>query len=190
MTADRDHIRYVLHDELAAFRPRLALALFACGALPPYVGLRLRIRLLRFAGVRVGRGSTVFGRIAIGGATDPASRLVIGEECRINVGCTFDVSAPIEIGDHVAFGHDVLLVTGGHRMGPPGRRALDVEPKPVKIGSGVWLGARVTVLPGVTVGDGAIVAAGAVVTKDVPPNTVVGGVPARAIRCLGDEDAS
>ena len=65
----------------------------------------------------------------------------------------------------------------------PDRRA-NLLPKPVKIGSKVWIGANVTILPGVTIGDGAVIAAGAVVNKDVEPNTVVGGVPAKFIKTI------
>ena len=57
-----------------------------------------------------------------------------------------------------------------------------MTPKPVKIGNKVWIGAHATILPGVTIGDGAVVAAGAVVTKDVPSNVVVAGVPAKVIK--------
>ena len=73
-----------------------------------------------------------------------------------------------------------MLATLNHDEDPALRHIL--HPAPIKIGKNVWIGANVTIVSGVTVGDGAIVAAGAVVTKDVPPETIVGGVPAKVIR--------
>jgi maltose O-acetyltransferase len=174
----------VIHDESKAFRPRLAIAQALAAILPWYVGVRLRVSLFRFAGVHIGRGTTIWGRIHVAGSEDPARKLTIGDECHINGGCHFDVSAPIEISDNATLGHEVLLLTGGHVIGPPGRRAAALTCKPIVVGRGAWLGARVTVLPGVTIGDGAVVAAGAVVTRDVPPHTVVAGVPARHLNEL------
>ena len=77
-------------------------------------------------------------------------------------------------------GHNVVLATLNHEENPEKRGNL--IPAPIKIGNDVWIGSNATILSGVTVGSGAIVAAGAVVTKDVEPNTVVGGVPAKYIR--------
>lgn len=82
-------------------------------------------------------------------------------------------------------GHNVVLATLNHGFAPEERSTT--YPAPIVIGKNVWLGANVTVLLGVTIGDHAIVAAGAVVTKDVPENTVVGGVPAKVIKMITPE---
>ena len=89
----------------------------------------------------------------------------------------------ITIGDGTLIGHGSTLTTLNHAIDPD--RRADMIPAPVVIGRKVWLGAAVTVVPGVTIGDGAIVGAGAVVTKDVPANAVVAGVPAKLNRMTG-----
>jgi acetyltransferase-like isoleucine patch superfamily enzyme len=109
--------------------------------------------------------------------------LTLGDGVFINMGCTFQDAGGITIGDGTLIGHGTTIVTLDHEA-DPARRA-DMHPAPVVIGRKVWLGAGVTVVPGVTIGDGAIVGAGAVVTKDVAPDTVVAGVPARLIRATG-----
>ena len=98
----------------------------------------------------------------------------------INSGCRFQDQGGITIDDGALIGHNAVLATLNHNPDPEKRNNL--LPAPIHIGKRVWLGANVTVLPGVTIGDNAIVAAGAVVTKDVQPNTVVGGVPAKLIK--------
>src|SRR5215213_5346820 len=109
--------------------------------------------------------------------------LTLGKDVFINVGCRFQDTGGLTIGDGALIGHGSSLTTIDHGTDPD--RRADMVPAPVVIGRKVWLGAAVTVVPGVTIGDGAIVGAGAVVTKDVPPNTIVGGVPAKLIRATG-----
>ena len=109
--------------------------------------------------------------------------LVLGRGVFINMGCRFQDTGGITIGDGTLIGHGSTLTTLNHAVDPDKR--ADMIPAPVVLGRTVWLGASVTVLPGVTIGDGAIVGAGAVVTKDVPTNAIVAGVPAKLIRSTG-----
>jgi acetyltransferase-like isoleucine patch superfamily enzyme len=109
--------------------------------------------------------------------------LTLGEDIFINLGCRFQDTGGITIGDGTLIGHGSTLTTLDHAIDP--NRRADMVPAPVVIGRKVWLGAGVTVVPGVTIGDGAIVGAGAVVTKDVPANAIVAGVPAKLLRMTG-----
>ena len=118
--------------------------------------------------------------------TDCGKNIHIGKNVFINMGCKFQDQGGIYIGDGVLIGHNVVLATLNHAMSPDHRGTM--EPAPIRIGKNVWIGSNATVLPGVTIGDGAIVAAGAVVTRDVPENTIVGGVPARIMRHLSEEE--
>ncbi|HAM15559.1 MAG TPA: acetyltransferase [Eggerthellaceae bacterium] len=114
--------------------------------------------------------------------TDCGLNTHLGEGVFINAGCRFQDQGGIYIGDRALIGHNAVIATLNHNMDPAKRANL--LPAPVHIGADVWLGSNVTVLPGVTIGEGAVVAAGAVVTKDVAPNTVVGGIPAKLIKEL------
>ena len=98
----------------------------------------------------------------------------------INAGCKFQDQGGIIIEEGALIGHGVVLATLNHVIDPDKRQQL--IPAPIHIGKRVWIGANATITQGVTIGDNSIVAAGAVVTKDVPPNTIVGGVPAKEIR--------
>ena len=156
----------------------------ASAPLPRNVGTWLTPRLMRWAGFEVGH-ATLFSLLPT--VTGPASmyrNLKIGSNCYFNAGATFEAGGQITIGDNVYFGHEVLVLTTSHAIDDPAQRAGDFTRNNISIGDGAWVGARAVVLPGVTIGAGAIVAAGAVVAKDVPPHTLVGGVPAKPIRKL------
>lgn len=109
--------------------------------------------------------------------------LTLGRDVFINIGCRFQDTGGITIGDGSLIGHGSTLTTLDHSIDPD--RRADMVPAPVVLGHNVWLGAGVTVVPGVTIGDGAIVGAGAVVTEDVPADAIVAGVPAKLIRPTG-----
>ena len=117
-------------------------------------------------------------------SADYGQNITVGKNVFINSGWCFQDQGGIEIGDNVLIGQQVVIATLNHDLIPDKR--ANMLPSPVKIGNGVWIGAHATVLSGVTIGDGAVIAAGAVVTKDVPANTVVGGVPAKILKLIGD----
>ena len=115
--------------------------------------------------------------------TDYGLNISIGRTVFIGYQCAFTGHAAIDIADQVMIAHKVNLVTAGHPVEPDKRREY-ITAEPIKIDTNVWIGAAATVLPGVHIGEGAVVAAGAVVTHDVPPATLVAGVPAMVIRHL------
>lgn len=112
--------------------------------------------------------------------TDFGKNITVGDQVFINAGCKFQDQGGIYIDDGALIGHGVVLATLNHDLDPAKRQSL--HPAPIHIGKGVWIGANATVTAGVTIGDNAVIAAGAVVTKDVPADTIVGGVPAKEIR--------
>jgi len=114
--------------------------------------------------------------------TDCGKNIRIGRRVFINAGCKFQDQGGITIGDDVLVGHNCVIATLNHSMNPAHQG--DMIPAPVSIGDKVWIGANVTILQGVTIGEGAVIAAGAVVNRDVPPRTVVGGVPAKVIKSI------
>lgn len=111
--------------------------------------------------------------------TDCGKNIHMGKGVFINSGCKFQDQGGIYIGDRALIGHNVVLATLNHPLEPELRSCLD--PKPIRLEDDVWIGSGAIVLPGVAIGKGSVVAAGAVVTKDVPPMTVVGGIPAKPI---------
>jgi acetyltransferase-like isoleucine patch superfamily enzyme len=107
----------------------------------------------------------------------------IGRNVFINQNCTFYDLGGLDIADDVMIGPNVSIITSGHPVEPSRRRAFTIA-KPIVIERNVWIAAGATIIGGVTVGENSVVAAGSVVTRDVPPNTLVGGNPARFIRSI------
>ena len=117
--------------------------------------------------------------------SDFGKNITVGKNVFINSGFCFQDQGGIEIGDDVQIGHAVVLATINHGLSPEKRSDMYFEP--IKIGNRVWIGSNSTILPGITIGDGAVIAAGSVVTKNVPANTIVGGVPAKVIKKVPEE---
>lgn len=112
--------------------------------------------------------------------TDFGRNIHIGKNVFINSCCQFQDQGGIFIGDGCLIGHSVVMATLNHDFAQERRQYL--HHAPIRLGRCVWVGAHATVTAGVTIGDNAVIAAGAVVTKDVPANVVVAGVPAKIIK--------
>jgi acetyltransferase-like isoleucine patch superfamily enzyme len=112
--------------------------------------------------------------------TDFGKNITIGKNVFFNTGCSFQDRGGISIGNGSLLGMNVTIATLNHGLSLETRNIT--YSSPVKIGENVWIGSNATILPGVTIGDNSVVAAGAVVTKDVPANTVVAGVPAKFVK--------
>ncbi|MDN4646522.1 acyltransferase [Arthrobacter sp. PsM3] len=139
---------------------------------------RVRRGLLYASGITVAN-STILSDVHIAG-----DNLILADDVFINAGCYLDARARLVLERSVNVGMRAQFVTSTHLIGPSEKRAGKPLAKPIRICQGTWIGAGAIILGGVTVGEGSIVAAGAVVTGDVPPNSLVAGVPARIVREL------
>lgn len=169
----------VAHDEFGSLQPRLRFVNALLVPLPLQAGGHLRAAALRIVGFCIGHATVIYGRLSITGNGDIYARLAIGHHCQINIACTLDLEEHIAIGNRVALGHEVMILTSSHEIGPQTCRAGPVIRAPVAIEDGAWIGPRCTILPGVTIGAGAVVAPGSLVNRSVAPNTCVAGIPAR-----------
>jgi acetyltransferase-like isoleucine patch superfamily enzyme len=122
--------------------------------------------------------------VAVDLFTGPQGLLEIGDEVFINFGCSFAALQNIRIQSRCSIGPYVFIMDNNFHKVEPEQRNLLPESLPVVIEENVWLGARVTVLPGVTIGRDSVIGAGSVVTENIAPRTVAAGIPARVIRTL------
>jgi len=182
-------LRRVLREEVYWIRPRIWAMNVMAGLLPVGVGPRLRSRAYRAFGVAIAPSTLIMGPLRFVWYGDIAGNLTIGHRCFISRDVVVDATAKVSIGNGVVMGPEVCFLTATHEIDAPGQRAGALRSAPITIGDGVWIGARVTILPGVTVGPGAILGAAALVTQDVPANVVAVGVPAHVVRALVDGES-
>ncbi len=128
----------------------------------------------KLSGVKIGRGSTLHTGVRF----YQPKNVQVGKDTIIGFRTFLDGRAPLIIGDHVDIASEVMIYNSEHDIHSPIMKAVE---EPVIINDYVFIGPRAIILPGVKIGRGAVIAAGAVVTKDVPPKTIVGGIPAEKI---------
>ena len=173
-----------LKSDLLGTRPRLLMVQLLASLVPRMTFGWIRPLLYRLAGMRIGARTRFYGRVDIEGVGPIARNVTIGESCMFTTPLYLNASGEIRVGNHVVIGHHAMIITDDHRMDSPDQRCGERYARPVVVEDAVWIAARVTILPGVTLGRGCVVAAGALVTRDVPPHTLVAGVPARPIKVL------
>jgi maltose O-acetyltransferase len=137
----------------------------------------VRRALLRLGGVKLGR--VIWGLERCWFESEHVS---IGSGCAINSECSFEGHGPIVVGRDVLFGPEVMILTSDHHIDPDGEVSRSATYREVRIGDRCWIGARVMIMPGVTIGEGTVIGAGALVTKDCDPGAVYVGVPAKRVR--------
>ncbi|MFT4036135.1 MAG: acyltransferase [Patulibacter sp.] len=145
----------------------------------PLWPIRVRALLLSWQGGAVHGSARIFAGTKIVG-----TQLAVGAHSFINSGCHLDATEQLTIGADVHLSPRVMVLTVSHAIAGPERRGGGVERAPVTIGDGAWIGAGAIIFPGVTVGRGAVVGAGSVVTRDVEPDHLYAGSPAKPVRAL------
>lgn len=154
----------------------------------PQVPLRLDVRGPISVGAKVSFGDKGAPRIADGAITlqtrNEQAQIVIGSNCAFSNNVTIVSTLSVQLGESCLIGDMVMIFDSDfHGIAPDERRTVG-KSAPVRIGNNVWLGSRVMVLKGVTIGDNSVVAAGSVVVRDVPADSIAAGVPAKVIRKL------
>jgi acetyltransferase-like isoleucine patch superfamily enzyme len=138
----------------------------------------VRKQLSEITGAEIDASTTIFPPFY----TNFGRFIKLGKNVFINHACSFLDLCSITIEDEVMIGPKVNLITENHPLDPNDRKTVLL--KPIVVKRNAWIGAAVTILPGVTIGENAVVAAGAVVSRDVPANSIVAGVPAKVVKTL------
>lgn len=144
----------------------------------------LRYFLYRISGMRT-KTSNIRS-----GCTFRGKSIVLEKGVFLNHNVFIDGWEKVTIKENTAIAFDVLICTSSHEIGDASKRAGASDRRPILIGKSCWIGARATILPGVTIGDGCVIAAGSVVNKNCEPNGLYAGVPAKRIKDLNSEDPS
>jgi acetyltransferase-like isoleucine patch superfamily enzyme len=142
----------------------------------------IRNRLSEIIGKEIDKSTTIFAPFY----TNFGKHIKIGKNVFINHACSFLDLGGITIEDDVLIGQKVNLITENHPINPSQRKSLVLNS--ILIKRNAWIGAGATILPGITIGENSIIAAGAVVNKNVPDNTIVGGIPAKFIRLISEAE--
>lgn len=131
-------------------------------------------------GGKVGKNVTFYPGIKI----NPANKISLGDNVDLAWGVLITTGGSVEIGDRTLVGYGTKILSANHVIPPNHEKIFGAGhiPKKIVIHNDVWIGANCVIVAGVTIGEGAVVAAGSVVTKDVPPFAIVGGVPAKIIK--------
>lgn len=172
--------RSVLLGELDQLIRDVVLNRFVASAAVPR---KVRTLLLRRSGHVIHPSALVNAGVFLGAWTG----LSLGERVFVNYGCFFDLGSAVSIGKDTRIGYESMFITCGHEIGGELDRAGKAVDLPIVVGVGCWVGARVTVLPGVKIGDGCVIASGSVVIEDCVSNGFYAGVPAQHKRCLPTE---
>jgi acetyltransferase-like isoleucine patch superfamily enzyme len=169
------HVRFPLPTAIANYLVELFMALTPHD---PFSN-RAKRALMQWRGASIGPNPKIWRDVWV----DDYRKLTIGADVSIGKSAMLICHGGVTVGDQVMIAHGAQIVSAGHRIpeGGASMRFSGLDVAPIVVEDGAWIGAGAIVLPGVTVGRGSIVAAGAVVTKDVAPNTMVGGVPAMTI---------
>ena len=182
LTAISKEVRVALH--VGRFRFRVAN--FFCSLLPQFSFTTVRTAIYRGFGIQAGERVAFMHSITVSGSGQGIfRRLTIGDDSTIGTGVLFDLDDAITIGSRVMIGPGVRIYTSKHALGPSSQRFTpSFVTQPVSIEDGAWVGLGSIILAGVTIGHGSVVGAGSVVNRDVPPDTLVSGVPAVVVKEL------